>query len=393
MIVSLRNYFNKNVTEENVNEGRERRMTKATRFSLRALGLGLATILTISSNGMTADARENRILTSMNVGVGDIINPTDSLVKEVTDGSDLYAKADIDTDTEQNNVTTDDEDETDLVMANVTQAMNIRVEPNEDAEKVGVLYKDCGGRILEQQDGWTKIESGDLVGWAKDEYLLFGEDAVALAEEVGVELVTSTTDALRIRKEANDDAEVLAVLTDNSFVDFVEDLGNGWISVDYNDETGYVKAEYVSTDFRIDAGETLAAIKAREEAEKEAELTKNRGAVSASTDETRLLAALIQCEAGNQPYEGKVAVGAVVMNRVKSGAYPNTIYDVIYASGQFTPALNGTVAKVYNSGKIADSCVQAAQAALNGETTVGGALHFRRAGNREGYVLGDHVFW
>lgn len=392
MVVSLRNYFNKNVTEENVNEGRERRMTKATRFSLRALGLGLATILTISSNGITADARENRILTSMNVGVGDIINPTDSLVKEVTDGSDLYAKADIDTDTEQNNVTTDDEDETDLVMANVTQAMNIRVEPNEDAEKVGVLYKDCGGRILEQQDGWTKIESGDLVGWAKDEYLLFGEDAVALAEEVGVELVTSTTDALRIRKEANDDAEVLAVLTDNSFVDFVEDLGNGWISVDYNDETGYVKAEYVSTDFRIDAGETLAAIKAREEAEKEAELTKNRGAVSASTDETRLLAALIQCEAGNQPYEGKVAVGAVVMNRVKSGAYANTISGVIYASGQFTPALNGNVDRVYN-GNISDSCIQAAQAALNGETTVGGCTHFRRAGGHEGQVIGDHVFW
>lgn len=392
MVVSLRNYFNKNVTEENVNEGRERRMTKATRFSLRALGLGLATILTISSNGMTADARENRILTSMNVGVGDIINPTDSLVKEVTDGSDLYAKADIDTDTEQNNVTTDDEDETDLVMANVTQAMNIRVEPNEDAEKVGVLYKDCGGRILEQQDGWTKIESGDLVGWAKDEYLLFGEDAVALAEEVGVELVTSTTDALRIRKEADDDAEVLAVLTDNSFVDFVEDLGNGWISVDYNDETGYVKAEYVSTDFRIDAGETLTAIKAREEAEKEAELTKNRGAVSASTDETRLLAALIQCEAGNQPYEGKVAVGAVVMNRVKSGAYANTISGVIYASGQFTPALNGNVDRVYN-GNISDSCIQAAQAALNGETTVGGCTHFRRAGGHEGQVIGDHVFW
>lgn len=392
MVVSLRNYFNKNVTEENVNEGRERRMTKATRFSLRALGLGLATILTISSNGITADARENRILTSMNVGVGDIINPTDSLVKEVTDGSDLYAKADLDSDTELNNVTTDDEDETDLVMANVTQAMNIRVEPNEDAEKVGVLYKDCGGRILEQQDGWTKIESGDLVGWAKDEYLLFGEDAVALAEEVGVELVTSTTDALRIRKEANDDAEVLAVLTDNSFVDFVEDLGNGWISVDYNDETGYVKAEYVSTDFRIDAGETLAAIKAREEAEKEAELTKNRGAVSASTDETRLLAALIQCEAGNQPYEGKVAVGAVVMNRVKSGAYANTISGVIYASGQFTPALNGNVDRVYN-GSVSDSCIQAAQAALNGETTVGGCTHFRRAGGHEGQIIGDHVFW
>ena len=66
---------------------------------------------------------------------------------------------------------------------------------------------------------------------------------------------------------------------------------------------------------------------------------------------------------------------------------------IIYASGQFTPALNGTVARVYNSGKIADANYQAAQAAINGETTVGGALHFRRVNGREGIVIGAHVFW
>lgn len=102
---------------------------------------------------------------------------------------------------------------------------------------------------------------------------------------------------------------------------------------------------------------------------------------------------IIQCEAGNQPYEGRVAVGAVVMNRVKSGAYPNNIQGVIYASGQFTPALNGTVDRVYNSGNIYDMNYQAAQAALNGETTVGTALHFRRCNGREGQVIGAHVFW
>ena len=80
------------------------------------------------------------------------------------------------------------------------------------------------------------------------------------------------------------------------------------------------------------------------------------------------------------------------MNRVKSGAYPNTIHSVIYASGQFTPAMTGKVAKAYE-GNVPELCLQAAQAAINGETTVGDATHFRRAGKREGYVLGDHVFW
>jgi spore germination cell wall hydrolase CwlJ-like protein len=105
-----------------------------------------------------------------------------------------------------------------------------------------------------------------------------------------------------------------------------------------------------------------------------------------------LLAALIQCEAGNQPYEGKLAVGAVVMNRVRSGGYPNTISGVIYASGQFTPAGNGKVAKRLEAG-IQESCIQAAREAIAGASNVGGATHFRRAGNHDGLVIGNHVFW
>jgi uncharacterized protein YgiM (DUF1202 family) len=363
-------------------------MKKAKRLFLRFSALLVLSVTMLETYGNTAMANNTREqLSSLNVGIASIISPNESTENSINTLKELSAVI------ESSEQETVEEEESTLVMANISNVMNIRSAPSEDAEKVGVLYKDCGGRILEQQDGWTKIESGDLVGWAKDEYLLFGEEAEAAAAEVGVTIVSSTTDALRIRTEASEDSEVLGVLTDNGFVEMGEDLGNGWVSVVYNDEIGYVQSEYVSVSFEIDSGETMAAIEAREEEKKKAALTANRGAVSADADEVKLLAALIQCEAGNQSYEGKVAVGAVVMNRVKSGAYPNTIYDVIYASGQFTPALNGTVAKVYNSGKIADSCVQAAQAALNGETTVGGALHFRRAGNREGYVLGDHVFW
>ena len=54
-----------------------------------------------------------------------------------------------------------------------------------------------------------------------------------------------------------------------------------------------------------------------------------------------MLAALIFCEAGGEPYEGQVAEGAVVMNRVRSGIFPNSITEVIYQSGQFGPAITG----------------------------------------------------
>ena len=113
----------------------------------------------------------------------------------------------------------------------------------------------------------------------------------------------------------------------------------------------------------------------------------------ASGDELSILAALIQCEAGGEAYDGQVAVGSVVMNRVRCGAYPNTITDVIYASGQFAPAAKGRMESLVLSGNIKASCVQAAQEVINGTTNVGDALHFRRNDGRNGIVIGNHVFW
>lgn len=282
--------------------------------------------------------------------------------------------------------------EKELTMANVQNALNIRAEATEDSEKVGFLYKDCGGTILDRKDGWTKLKSGNVIGWAKDEYLLFGEDAKAMAEDVGNWIVTLDAEAVRVRKEPGLNSDTYGFLAHDDSVEFIDVVDKSWISVDYNDETGYVNTEYINVKFHIDEGETIEVIKARERAEAERKRKANRGAVAADADELRLLGALIYCEAGNQSYEGMLAVGAVVMNRVKSGAYPNTIHSVIYASGQFTPAMTGKVARVYE-GNVPEQCMQAAQAALNGETTVGDATHFRRAGKREGYVLGDHVFW
>ncbi len=299
---------------------------------------------------------------------------------------------------------------TELVMANVSNTLNVRAEANEDSEKVGYLYRDCGGTILEQQDGWTKIQSGSLVGWCSDEFLAFGDEAIAMSEDVGRWMVTLKSEALRVRTEPSADADVMAVLAKGDYVDLVEIIDDNWVSIDYEGDLGYVDTEYIDIFLHIDEGETMEKIRTREkieaqlkaeaeaEAKKErekaeaAERNKNRGAVTADADELRLLAALIYCEAGNQSYEGMVAVGAVVMNRVKSPAYPNTIYSVIYASGQFTPAMSGKVANAYVSG-VPDLCTMAAIAALNGETTVGGATHFRRNNGREGYVLGAHVFW
>ena len=119
---------------------------------------------------------------------------------------------------------------------------------------------------------------------------------------------------------------------------------------------------------------------AKEKAEREAYIRANQ----------ELLASIIYCEAGNQPYEGQVAVGAVIMNRVNSGAYPNTIEGVIYQSGQFGPAATGWLNQVRNSGCYTASCMQAAEDALNGVNPVGGCLYFDQGGC--GMKIGAHYF-
>lgn len=373
-------------------------MRKAKALILWLLSINLMCAMFFSAMDITARAAGND---TQQVGIAAVIglSADADAGKELAKATEAagqvqQSQSSSSSDTSQASDSASEEESSDLVMANVSMAANVRNTPDEDATKAGVLYKDCGGRILERKDGWTRIQSGDLVGWVKDDYLYFDEDAQKLAKEVGNSVIRVKTDALRVRKEPNGDADTYGILAEGNQLDIVKDLGDGWISVAYDDETGYVQADYVDTDFSIDAGETIAAIREREKeaAEKKAKLTTNRGAVVANADQTRLLAALIQCEAGNQPYDGQVAVGAVVMNRMRSGAYPNSMEGVIYASGQFTPALNGKVARVYE-GNISSACMSAAQAALGGATTVGDATHFKRSGNHDGIIIGNHVFW
>lgn len=286
-----------------------------------------------------------------------------------------------------------------MVIANVQNEVNVRKDASEDAEKVGKLYNDCGGEILEQDDGWTKLKSGKLVGWVKDEYLLFGEEAEKAAQKAGSLTATIQADTLRVREEPEEDADVCGLVAKNETIKAIEQVDEEWVSVSFDGGVAYVAADYVDVEFKIAEGETMEEIEKRRKAEEEAKLradaekakiTENRGAVMVEAADDVLLAALIQCEAGNEPYEGQLAVGAVVMNRVRNGG--SSISSVIYAPGQFPPATSGSVARKIENG-VKASCLQAAQEAIAGASNVGGATHFRRAGSREGIVIGNHVFW
>ncbi len=116
------------------------------------------------------------------------------------------------------------------------------------------------------------------------------------------------------------------------------------------------------------------------------------GSPQSSGSDSAMLAAIIQCEAGGESYEGKLAVGSVVLNRVSSSHFPNTIAGVIYQGGQFSPVASGRFASVLAAGANA-SCRQAAGEVLSGNITIG-SLYFRRNdGSIPGTVIGNHVFY
>lgn len=117
------------------------------------------------------------------------------------------------------------------------------------------------------------------------------------------------------------------------------------------------------------------------------------GSISYDANDIAMLAAIIECEAGNQPYEGLLAVGSVVVNRVNDSRFANTIAGVIFSPGQFTPVASGRFTIVLSRGAT-DRCLQAAIEVLNGNINIG-ALYFHRYRpelNEKGTVIGDHIF-
>ena len=107
-----------------------------------------------------------------------------------------------------------------------------------------------------------------------------------------------------------------------------------------------------------------------------------------------LLANLIYCEAGNQPYAGQLAVGSVVVNRVLSSVYPDTVVGVIYQNKQFSPVGDGHLALALAEDKATAACYKAADEAMAGQTNVGNCVYFRTpVDGLSGIQIGDHIFY
>ncbi|MBD9154889.1 MAG: cell wall hydrolase [Lachnospiraceae bacterium] len=280
--------------------------------------------------------------------------------------------------------------------------LDIHAEANTASAVVGQVMEDGHVAILAKYNDWVQIQAGEIAGWVPAENLveteISNEEAVAANEQVIAERTgaTASEDEFFAEEEVQQD-ETAALQAEAS-----EAAQNEIEEVQAAEEAAQLEAEAQAKAAAEEAAriEAEAQAKAAEEAARiaaeaqQAALAAQAAQTAAiSAEELKLLANIIYCEAGSESYVGKVAVGNVIMNRVKSASQPNTITEVVYAKGQFSPVRNGSLQRALSSDKADAACYQAAIEALAGAQPVGGKLFFRRNNGRSGQVIGHHVFY
>lgn len=272
-----------------------------------------------------------------------------------------------------------------MAAANVEGYANIRSAANADSEIVGVLMPGYAVTVTEKGDEWSKISSNGVEGYIKNEYLVFGEEAKAHYRNMCGIIGVVQADSLRVREAASTDSAQVGTLTQNGEVSVFGEEAD-WYQIQYSGSSAYVHADYVTL-----SEELKGAVSMEEYQASQTVSAGSSSVISADSNDVAMLAALIECEAGGESYTGMVAVGAVVVNRVNSGSFPNSISGVIYQSGQFTPVATGTFQSVLARGARSD-CYAAAQEALAGESPVGGCLYFN-SGYGSGIQIGYQHFY
>lgn len=140
-----------------------------------------------------------------------------------------------------------------LALAKVNNYLNIRKKPAEDAEIVGKLYKGAAGEIIKKdKNGWVKIQSGDVTGWVKEEFLVTGNNIPEYAEEICGKKATVTTETLKVREKASTDAKVVTLIPEGEEFQVLKEKKE-WIAIKVDEDVrGFVSKDYVDIEFDFD---------------------------------------------------------------------------------------------------------------------------------------------
>ena len=218
------------------------------------------------------------------------------------------------------------------------------------------------------------------------------KDTMKKVEEKKTSLESEKQELEDLKAQAEEEQSKVSGLisqTSSSINAYSDQIGNAEANADA------LQDQLDQQNSQIDALEKQLAEEKRLESLSAQSVWRNISDVTFQDGDRYLLANLIYCEAGNQPYEGQVAVGAVVINRVLSGAFPDTIVGVIYQSWQFEPVSTGRLALALARDDATDACYQAADAAMAGQTTVSDCIFFRTPIPQvtPRYTIGGHIFY
>lgn len=237
--------------------------------------VALAGTMAFSGTGIIAHATEDEIKALPSAGIA-VVLEEEAILRNITKVNTEEAKIETEN-TENTDVEEKEQQEQDfsgLVIAKVNNYVNVRSMPSEEGEIVGKLYDKSVGEFIEEDNGWYKITSGKCTGYVKAEYCVTGDDAQALAKEVGTTYAIVNTTTLKVRKEPSTEATVLGLVPLEEELVVVEDV-EGWVKVAIEEGDGYVSKDYVKlrTDFvhAESKEEEQARLAAEEQARKEAQ--------------------------------------------------------------------------------------------------------------------------
>lgn len=221
------------------------------------------------------------------------------------------------------------------------------------------------------------------------------EDAITKVEEERAILESEKEDLLLLQNEADAQKSQVSVLISDTKTDIDTSISALATAQELSDAITKQIEEAEAYEKQLEQQ------KADEDAKRLVEIAKQEsnftssGAMTVDATDEQLLAAIIYCEARGESYEGQLAVGSVVLNRVDSPSFPNTIAGVIYQSGQFSPVASGKLAMVLANGLQQESCNQAAKEVLAGNRT-NNFLYFRSANVTFSFpvtIIGNHAFY
>ncbi|MBE5890189.1 MAG: hydrolase Nlp/P60 [Lachnospiraceae bacterium] len=232
---------------------------------VRVAATVLAAVMAAGGNmGVLAETSSTEVVsTTSTTAVGDEL-PTAGFASEMMEvalDTEEDSKETSVTETETDTSTTEESEYANIAVANVNSYVNIRSEANADSEIVGKLYANSAATIIEEEDGWYHITSGNAEGYIKAEYLIVGDEEAVL--EIATRTATVTGETVRVRSEASTDASIVDYVDEGDELTVLDESTEGWVKVEIDGEEGYISSDYVTLSTYFKVAETIEEEEAR----------------------------------------------------------------------------------------------------------------------------------